>query len=422
MWDKTQAPEGWELRRVDSLVEQLAEVRGDLEPEPIVLSCSKDLGLVPQTELFKRRLASTDTRRYKIVHPGDFVYDPNLLWSGAITRSREHASGIVSPIYEVFRAARGCSRDFLFAWLTSPSRLPAYRAISMGTNVRRRRAGFDDFSKLPIQLPPLSEQRAIAAVLDSIYEAIERTEAVIAATERLRDALLHDLLTRGVPGWHTQWKDVPDLGTIPASWEVVRLREILESTTYGTNEPLSTRGEIVVLRMNNLQNGEIDLSEVRRADLSKKEVHELDLVPGDILFNRTNSLDLVGKVGVVRNLPEVISFASYLIRLRTVASRANSLWLTALLWSPNCQSRIRKFATPGVSQANINPTSLGSLTIPLPPLLEQEATAKLLDGVNVTLAAARREREGLQLLKQSTADALLTGQVRVEMGERIHDQ
>ena len=113
------------------------------------------------------------------------------------------------------------------------------------------------FSAVSISLPPLPEQRAIAAVLDSIDEAIERTEAVIAATERLRDALLHQLLTRGVPGWHTQWKDVPGIGTIPASWEVVRLGEVLESTTYGTNEPLSTRGEMVVLRMNNLQNGEL---------------------------------------------------------------------------------------------------------------------------------------------------------------------
>ena len=71
-------------------------------------------------------------------------------------------------------------------------------------------------------LPPLPEQRAIAAVLDAIDEAIERTEAVVAATERLRDALLHELLTRGIPGWHTAWKDAPGIGTIPASWEVVR--------------------------------------------------------------------------------------------------------------------------------------------------------------------------------------------------------
>ena len=60
-------------------------------------------------------------------------------------------------------------------------------------------------------------------MLDSIDEAIERTEAVIAATERLRDALLHELLTRGVPGWHTEWKHVPGLGTIPADWQVARL-------------------------------------------------------------------------------------------------------------------------------------------------------------------------------------------------------
>ena len=85
----------------------------------------------------------------------------------------------------------------------------------------------DDVYAVRRAVPPLAEQRAIAAVLDSIDEAIERTEAVIAATETLRDSLLHELLTRGVPGWHTEWKDVPGIGTIPADWEVVQLREIL---------------------------------------------------------------------------------------------------------------------------------------------------------------------------------------------------
>ena len=74
----------------------------------------------------------------------------------------------------------------------------------------------------------MAEQQAIAAVLDSIDEAIERTEAVIAATERLRDALLHELLTCGVPGWHSEWKDAPGIGTIPACWEVVRLGEVAQ--------------------------------------------------------------------------------------------------------------------------------------------------------------------------------------------------
>ena len=270
----------------------------------------------------------------------------------------------------------------------------------------------DATRSLPLLLPPLPEQKAIAAVLDSIDEAIEGTEAVIAATEKLRGSLLHELLTRGVPGWHTEWGDVPGLGTIPEDWEVVRLGEVLESTTYGTNAQLGREGAVPVLRMNNIQNGKIDLSEVRRADITVKEVHDLDLTPGDILFNRTNSLDLVGKVAIVRNLPPPISFASYLVRLRTVADRANPFWLNSLLWSSDCQSRIRQFATPGVSQANINPTSLKSLIIPLPPLPEQQAIAAVLDGVDATLEGVRRERNGLRSLKESAAEALLTGRVR----------
>ena len=98
----------------------------------------------------------------------------------------------------------------------------------------------DNVRSLPILLPPLAEQRAIAAVLDSIDEAIERTEAVITATEALRDSLLHELLTRGVPGWHTEWKQVPGIGTIPADWYVVRLGEVADvvgGSTPARSEP-----------------------------------------------------------------------------------------------------------------------------------------------------------------------------------------
>ena len=406
------------MSHVGDLVERLHERRGDLEPEPTVLSCSKDQGLIPQLELFQRRLASVDSRRYKLVWPGNFVYDPNLLWSGSIARNRLGTKGIVSPVYEVFKVVGDCSEDFLYEWLISPKRLRSYRAISMGTNVRRRRADFSDFSRLPILLPPVSEQRAIAGVLDAIDETIERTEAVIAATERLRDSLLHELLTRGVPGWHRKWKEVAGVGTMPECWEVARLGDVVESTTYGTNMPLDGRGAVPVLRMSNLQNGEVDLTEVRRADLDSKELGELNLITGDILFNRTNSLDLVGKVAVVRDLPQPISFASYLVRLRAQEARVNPFWLSALLWSGVYQLRIRRLATPGVSQANINPTSLKSLTIPLPTMSEQQALAGALDAISETIESGSKERDRLQAMKASVADALLTGQLRTQSNTR----
>ena len=96
----------------------------------------------------------------------------------------------------------------------------------------------DDVYSLQRQIPPLLEQRAIAAVLDSIDDAIEGAGAVIAATEQLRDSLLHDLLTRGLPGQHTEWRDVPGLGTIPADWEVVRLGDVAASITSGSSRLL----------------------------------------------------------------------------------------------------------------------------------------------------------------------------------------
>ena len=118
--------------------------------------------------------------------------------------------------------ATRCDARFLHAWFESVS-LERFANVSAVPSITGSR-----LKKEAIVLPPLAEQRAIAAVLDAIDEAIERTEEVIAATERVRDALLHELLTRGLPGRHSEWADVPGLGTVPACWDVVRLREVAQ--------------------------------------------------------------------------------------------------------------------------------------------------------------------------------------------------
>ena len=312
-----QVPDGWRVVRLgDILVLNQPGAWGD-EPSPddpgVRVLRATDLtrdGRVNPEAAAWRRLSDRDRER-RLMRDGDLILERSGGGPGTPVGRVAIIDGF-GPVY----CNNFCQHLRVDASRCSPfyvARALWHRYLQgVTTRLQHQTTGirnldYAGYLAFPLLLPPLPEQRAIAAVLDSIDEAIEGVEAVITATERLRDALLHELLTRGVPGWHTQWKDVPGLGTIPASWEVVRLGEVLESTTYGTNEPLSTRGEMVVLRMNNLQNGEINLSEVRRADLSKKKVHELNLVPGDILFNRTNSLDLVGKVGVVRDLPELIS-------------------------------------------------------------------------------------------------------------------
>ena len=113
---------------------------------------------------------------------------------------------------------------YLAELLRSPRTARQFARIANG--VTRFGLTLGATSSLKILLPPLPEQRAIAAVLDAIDDTIELTEAVIAATKELRRALLHELLTRGVPGWHSEWRDVPGIGTVPACWDVVRLGDV----------------------------------------------------------------------------------------------------------------------------------------------------------------------------------------------------
>ena len=410
--EKEAIPDGWRRVRLGDVARERTQ-RPNSNSQEEVFSVTKHAGFVRSIEYFNRQVFSRDTSNYKLVRRGDLAYATIHLDEGSLGILLDAATGVISPMYTVFEADTAQAEPkFLFSIMKLPQMVSLYKRIGEGTVHRRKSISFERLGALPLAIPTIQEQRRILAVLDSIDDAIEGAEAVIAATEGLRDALLHDLLTCGLPGQHSEWRDVPGLGTIPADWKVVRLGDVLESTTYGTNSPLSAVGDIPVLRMNNLQNGQINLTDVRRANLNDKETRELNLACGDILFNRTNSLDLVGKVAVVRNLPNPMSFASYLVRLRVKKERANPFWLSTLLWSDDCQARVRKYATPGVSQANINPTSLKKLMVPLPPLAEQRDIAASLDGVYSAIQVAREELGRLRLLKESTADAMLTGRVR----------
>ena len=150
-----------------------------------------------------------------------FVFDdmPNVLCG--------YHLGLARPSSEVQHVARLLARA-----LASRASAQEFSRIANGVTRFGLTLGYYTQSSHPPPCPCRSSGLSLA-VLDSIDEAIERTEAVIAATERLRDALLHELLTRGVPGWHSEWKHAPGIGTIPASWEVVRLGDVCSPPEYG---------------------------------------------------------------------------------------------------------------------------------------------------------------------------------------------
>jgi len=260
-----------------------------------------------------------------------------------------------------------------------------------------------------IPLPPLPEQKEIAKVLGVVDSVIAKTGEVIAKTERLKKGLMQTLLTRGIG--HKEYKQTP-IGTTPKTWEIVRLGEVLELCQYGLSARFGDRGKYHILKMDDIVDGVAIPDNAKYIDLDERTFENFKLEKGDILFNRTNSYELVGRTGIFL-LDGDYTFASYLIRLRPKKEIVDSLFLTYYMIFSN--NRLRQLATRAVHQANINATNLQSFTIPIPPLSEQKKIAETLMTLDKKLEFERKEKAKLERIKQGLMDLLLTGKVRVKV-------
>jgi restriction endonuclease S subunit len=164
--------------------------------------------------------------------------------------------------------------------------------------------------------------------------------------------------------------------------------------------------------MGNIQDGRIDLSDVKWGDVPAGDAEALALDEGDILFNRTNSRDLVGKVALVRE-PTDCLYASYIVRLSVDRTVADPYYLFALMHSGRAQKAFKNIATPGVSQSNINPTNLKKQRFPLPNLTDQRAIVGQLRAIEDARLISQQQLEALQVIRKDLAANLLAGRIRV---------
>ena len=290
-------------------------------------------------------------------------------------------------------------------------------ALQGAEGTKMPRTSWNRLSRFRLLCPSREERQAIGHTLDAIDEAIEKTEAVIAATEDLRKALLQELLTRGVPGWHTEWKTVQGIGTIPACWDVVRLGEVAEFQ-YGTSAKCDANNSATpVLRIPNVAGGVLELSDLKYARLPDRELRALRLTDGDLLFVRTNGNPTIcGRVARVRGLEGDWAFASYLVRLRTLAA----LYPT-FLWhyfsDEDGRRALSKHIRTSAGNFNLSVSGVRQIEVPLPPRAEQQGICELVASTDERLEQDRHLLTHLRAIKQEAASALLSGRVRIRRNE-----
>ena len=278
---------------------------------------------------------------------------------------------------------------------------PELQRLSRGTTIQGITR--EDVCSVPVLIPPLSEQRAIADVLDSIDEVIEHTEAVIAATETLRNSLLHELLTRGVPGWHTEWKDVPGMSTIPADWQVVLLADVatVERGKFAhrpRNEPRFYGGDIPFIQTSDV------VRSVGVIRSHSQTLNESGLSISKLFPTGTVVITIAANIGETAITGYPMAFPDSLVGM--IPTGVDSRFLEYYVRTQ--KARLERFA-PESAQKNINLEDLRPMLVPVPSKDEQTAIAEQLGAVQYEVDSLQALLADTRTLKTSMANELLSG-------------
>ena len=321
-------------------------------------------------------------------------------------------NGFALATTEVFPiVCQGIDRLFLF-YILKFSKFRKILEFSMRGTTGRQRVPKDAVERLKIPLPPIEEQQKIVEVLSVVDLAIQKTDEIIAKTERLKKGLMQTLLTKGIG--HKEFKQTP-IGKIPKTWKVVKLGEVLTDVKYGTSVKSNKDGiGVPILGIPNVLRGEIDKSNLRYVKLSKKEQESLTLKSGDILLVRTNANpEYIGRCALFEEKKGTWVYASYLIRIRVDEEKVTPEYLVKYLQSEKARKQFLSIARTSAGNYNINTKGIRSIIVCLPPIPEQQKIANILLTIDKKLKLERKRKEKLERIKKGMMNLLLTGKVRV---------
>ncbi len=240
--------------------------------------------------------------------------------------------------------------------------------------------------EIKIPLPPQSTQLAIVSELDKINELIRLKKEQLKDFDNLAQSLFYEMFGDPVEN--------------EKGWEAKKLGDVCTDIKYGTSKPASENGRYTYLRMCNLTtDGFLDLSNTKQIDIPDDEIEKCIVRYGDILFNRTNSIELVGKTCLF-DKKEPMVIAGYIIRVR-LNDTLLPVVLSRMFNLASIKKLLRSMAKGAVNQANINSKELASIRIPLPPLSLQRLFAQRIEQIEREKSEVQKSIQDFETLLAS---------------------
>ena len=380
-----------------------------------LLSLTQDKGVIPQDEAGRRNISSANKTTYWRVYPDDIVYNTMRMWQGASARSDYF--GIVSPAYTVCCPAPGSSAQFLSYSLKLPEHIRIFRGRSQGLTSDVWNLHFDEFARIRLTfVPGYVEQERIAAILSSVDDAIEKSQAVIDQVQVVKRGLMQELLTRGLPGQQRRFKET-EIGEIREDWNFLPLGALatphrgLQTGPFGSQLHASeyTSTGVPVLMPKDMMDGRVsDADSARIPEARAEELSRHRVKAGDLLFARRGD---IGRVGLITKHEEDWLCGTGCLRFRprdeTVSPylRHWTTWPKSVRW-------LNEHAV-GQTMLNLNTSILGRLPVALPGESERSAIVDVLEALDRRVLTLEESVSGLLTVKRALMSVLLTGELRV---------
>jgi type I restriction enzyme S subunit len=272
-----------------------------------------------------------------------------------------------------------------------------------------------DLENYPIPLPPLNEQRKIAHVLNTVQQAIAAQDDLITAAQEVKRSLMRRLFTYGPGPEPAPTKEI-DFGDVPLHWQVMTLNEcayVQTGTAKGRKFGNNPTIEVPYLRVANVQDGYLDLSEMKHIRIRKSELNRYRLEYGDVVLTEGGDFDKLGRGFIWRGqIPNCIH-QNHVFAVRANREIVSPEYLAYLVQSDYGKAYFLTVAHRTTNLASINTTKLKAFPTLIPALDEQYQIAHILQTADAKIAVEQDRRSALQGLFDSLLQELMTGKLRV---------
>lgn len=409
-------PEGWQLDTLGELSEVITKGTTpktygmNYTPSGIPFLRVENISALGKITAHTAKLISRETHnslKRSQIRPGDILFSiAGALGRVALVPESLQEANINQAVAVVRLRQDSCLGSYLAHALRGDAvqtQVGLHKAALAQANLNLKQV-----AAIEVLLPPIWEQRKIAAILSSVDEAIEKTQAVIDQVQVVKKGLMQELLTRGLPGRHEKFKQT-EIGELPAEWEVVQLGQVARITSGGTpdrSNPDYWGGSIPWVKTGEIKRCAIRGTSEHITDLGLNNSAAKIFPQGTVLMAMYGQGQTRGRVGWLE-VPACTNQACAAIEPDPKISRR-----FVYHFLDHHYEAIRTIGNEG-SQKNLNISLIKSISIPIMHHDEQRQIAALADAHDVRITAESMLLSGLQALKQSLMSNLLTGQIRV---------